>query len=137
MKQLNILDLHCSMNDKQNKASECYEKVLDICHKKIKGCADNQQVRCLIEVPCFVFGYPIFDYNKCLEHVYKSLVKNGFLVKYYFPKHLYVSWDFAEIDNSKKKTAVAATQKNNNGVMMPARAKLSYKPSGKFQLDLD
>lgn len=133
MKQLNILDLHRSMNDKQNKASECYDKVLDICHKKIQGCANNLQVRCLIEVPCFVFGYPIFDYNKCLEHVYNSLVKNGFLVKYYFPKHLYVSWDFEEIDGVKKKTVTASPKTHPVG----ARAKLSYKPSGKFQLDLE
>lgn len=136
MKQLNILDLHRSMNDKKSKTVQCYDKVLDICHKKIQSCANSKQVRCVFEVPCFIFGYPIFDYSKCLEYVYESLVKNGFLVKYYFPKHLYVSWDFQEIESSKalskRKTACIPA------LAKPAsRATLSYKPSGKLCLDLD
>lgn len=131
MKNLNILDLHRSINDKQTKITECYEKVLDICHKKIQTSAKNQQLRCFIEVPCFVFGYPIFDYNKCLEYIYNSLVKNGFLVKYYFPKHFYISWDFEEIDSSKRKNQPVKKQD------MTTKATLSYKPSGKLQLNLD
>lgn len=143
MKQLNILDLHRSINEKKNRTTECYEKVLDICHKRIQKSANSQQMRCLIEVPCLVFGYPIFDYNKCLEYVYKSLIKNGFIVKYYFPKHLYISWDFEEIEATKKKNdmaarASAAAFKNCPLLTKPpSKATLSYKPSGKLRLDFD
>lgn len=130
MKQLNILDLHRSINEKKNKVNESYDKVLEICHKKIQTSADTQKVRCFIEVPAYVFGYPIFDYNKCVEHVYNSLIKNGFLVKYYFPKYLYISWDFEEINATKK-----ATAKKTNA-LPPSKASLSYKPTGKLTLDL-
>lgn len=130
MKQLNILDLHRSINEKKSKVNESYDKVLEICHKKIQTSADNQKVRCLIEVPAYVFGYPIFDYNKCLEHVYNSLIKNGFLVKYYFPKYLYISWDFDEINATKKKKTTPAQ------LQPPSKASLSYKPTGKLSLDL-
>jgi hypothetical protein len=132
MKQLNILDLHRSINEKKNRINECYDKVLEICHRKIQSAADTQQVRAFIEVPCYVVGYPIFDYNKCVEYVYNSLRKNGFLVKYYFPKNMYVSWDFSEIENNKK-------QKSGVGIATkpPPKAALSYKPSGKLQLDLE
>lgn len=121
------------MNEKKNRVNESYEKILEICHKKIQAHAQNQQVRCMIEVPAYIFGYPIFDYNKCIEFVYDMLGKNGFLVKYFFPKYLYVSWDFKEIESHKTKkndTAASLTSKP------PTKAALTYKPSGKLQLDL-
>ena len=155
MKQLNILDLHRSINEKKHKKAESYDRLLDICHKKIETHAGNQQLRCVLEVPSFVFGFPIFDYNKGIEYVYNSLQKNGFLVKYYFPKYLYISWDFEEINTSKtsKKKVSQLTHSslqnpvsNANGNTLSYNKKdsktrknvgLSYKPSGKLQLDLD
>ena len=133
MKQLNILDLHRSMNERKNRVTESYEKVLDICHKKIQNHALQQLSRCLIDVPCYVAGYPLFDYSKCIEFVYDNLKKNGFFVKYYFPKHIYVSWDFQEINESKKKHDIDKKQIDNNN----KHASLSYKPSGKLQLNID
>lgn len=102
MKQINILDLHRSINEKKMRTNECFDKILDICHKKIQAGADSQKMNCFIEVPSYVFGYPIFNFNNCIEYVYNSLKKNGFLVKYYFPKYLYVSWDFEEINENKR-----------------------------------
>lgn len=138
VKQLNILDLHRCINEKKNRTNECFEKVLDICHKKIQACTQKLQTRCFIEIPCFIAGYPLFDFSKCLEFIYHSLQKNGFLVKYYFPKHFYISWDFDEIDHHKK-------QKNNSNrhtvpeinTKPPLKHSLKYKPSGKLQLHLD
>lgn len=140
MKQINILDLHRSINEKKMRTSECYDKILDICHKKIESSANNQKLNCFIEVPCYVLGYPIFDYNKCIEYVYDALKKNGFIVKYFFPKYLYVSWDFEEIKSSKKD---AKMQKSQTPQLVspqiykkPPKAALSYKPSGKLQLNI-
>lgn len=150
VKQLNILDLHRCINEKQNRTNECFDKVLELCHKKIRASAQNQLMRCFIEVPCFIVGYPLFDFTKCIEYVYNRLQKNGFLIKYYFPKHLYISWDFEEINTAKK------TNINTNKINTPQlqhdkrqntkyttmtkqsnRNVLSYKPSGKLELNLD
>lgn len=149
MKQLNIFDLHRTINDKKMRVSECYDKVLEICHKKIKTGADKQKLNCIIEVPSYVVGYPIFDYNKCIEYVYESLKKNGFLVKYYFPKYLYISWDFEEINSNKTEQTPqlqnsCPTKKMlmDNYTLQPKKGKsvgktsLSYKSTGKLQLDL-
>lgn len=146
MKQINILDLHRSINEKKIRTNECYEKILEICHKRIESFANNQKLNCFIEVPCYVVGYPIFDYNKCIEYVYDALKKNGFLVKYFFPKYLYISWDFDEIKVTK-------LQKKQQGQLehkplqsqashtvpfkKPSNTALSYKPSGKLQLNID
>lgn len=137
MKQINILDLHRTINEKKMRTSECYDKILDICHKKIQTGADNQRMNCFIEVPSYVFGYPIFNFNNCIEYVYNSLRKNGFLVKYYFPKYLYVSWDFDEINANKNISHTSSPPKVLDGPRQkPMKGALSYKPSGKLTLDL-
>ena len=108
--QLNIMDLHRSITEKKNRINESFEKVLKIIHKRIVSSADQRKLNCYIEVPSFVCGYPVYDYNMCIEYVYESLKKNGFYVKYYFPQYLYISWDFDEIKKGKKDDSVA-TQK--------------------------
>lgn len=139
VKQLNILDLHRCINEKKNRTNECFEKVLDICHKKIQSCANNLKTSCIMEIPCFIAGYPLFDFSKCLEFVYNSLQKNGFLVKYYFPKHFYISWDFEEISKHKKQKVNTSTnsQPPERTTKPPLNHSLKYKPSGKLQLQLD
>jgi hypothetical protein len=160
--QLNIMDLHRSITEKKNRINESFEKVLKIIHKRIVSSADQRKLNCYVEVPSFVYGYPVYDYNMCIEYVFESLKKNGFYVKYYFPQYLYISWDFDEI--KKGKTIGAAGQPvrdvyNIDSLMArpyptppppPQKSMigkgLSYqrkgamgvtaKPSGKFTLDL-
>ncbi len=107
-KKLNIFELHRTINEKKQRKSECYEKVLEICHKKVITATEHKQLRILFEVPEYVYGFPIFDINECIIFLLKNLKSNGFLVKYYFPKILYISWDFDEI----KKTEEQETQKD-------------------------
>lgn len=102
MKHLNILELHRTINAKKLRKEECFEKVLEICHKKISVAAENKKLRCVIDVPEYVVGFPIFDINECMTYIIKCLSNNGFLVKYYFPKTLYISWDYEEIKESKE-----------------------------------
>lgn len=101
-KRLNIFELHRTINEKNQKKSECYEKVLEICHRKVTTAAEHKQLRILFEVPEYVYGYPIFNINDCISFVMKNLKSNGFLIKYYFPKVLYISWDFDEIKKNEE-----------------------------------
>jgi hypothetical protein len=109
------------------KNTECFEKVVDSCHKKIVAQTKNNKQHCFYEVPMYVFGFPIFDLNKCIEYLINSLESDGFFVKYYFPKYLYISWDFDEI-NANKKEKIQTMQQNET--------LMSLKPSGKLQLNL-
>jgi hypothetical protein len=161
--QLNIMDLHRSITEKKNRINESFEKVLKIIHKRIVSSADQRKLNCYVEVPSFVCGYPVYDYNMCIEYVFESLKKNGFYVKYYFPQYLYISWDFDEIKKGKAVGHVG-TEKAVRDVygidslmarpslpqQLPQKSiigkGLSYqrkgamgvtaKPSGKFTLDL-
>ncbi len=116
-KKLNIFELHRTINEKNQRKAECYEKVLEICHRKITMATNHKQLRTLFEVPEYVYGFPIFDINDCITFLLKNLKSNGFLVKYYFPKVLYISWDFDEIkQNEQDKTTLQQSniQQNNN-----------------------
>ncbi len=111
MKKLNILELHRTINEKKNRKTECYDKVLEICHKKINLAAEQKRLRCMIQVPEYICGYPLYDLNDCLNYLLTSLKANGFLVNYYFPKVLYISWDFEEIKSMKVKSTGKFTLK--------------------------
>lgn len=148
-KFINILDLHRTINEKNLKKNECYEKVLDICHKRIRLANDNNSLRLIFEIPEFIYGYPLFDLNACIKYLLNSLKLNGFLVNYYFPKILYISWDFKEIDMQKdiidkknieleKKQQIINNQINKTSKDLLLSSLLTRKKtSGKLQLNLN
>jgi hypothetical protein len=110
--RLNILELHRKINQKNEKKSRCYEKVLEICHKRIIAQTERDKTYCVFEFPEYVAGYPLFDLNSCIQYCEKQLIASGFLVKYYFPNKFYISWDFDEIkkqkDEDRKKIPLVA-----------------------------
>lgn len=112
MKRLNILELHRTINEKNARKNECYDKVLEICHKKIMLATQHKQLKCFFQVPEYICGYPIFDLNNCIKYLLESLKVNGFLVKYFFPKYLYVSWDFDEIQKENNNSQIQVPHTN-------------------------
>ena len=140
MKKLNILDLHRSINEKKDRMTASFEKVLDLSHRKITSSANQKKLHCYFEVPSFLFGYPLYKLNECVDFVQKMLKSNGFLVEYYFPNILYISWDFDEIDNTKKMSSLKAPLASTTKALAPIAPKnsgiLKYKPSGKLELNL-
>lgn len=116
--RLNILELHRKINQRNEKKSVCYEKVLEICNKRILAQTERDKTNCIFEFPEYVIGYPLFDLNMCIKYCEKHLVANGFLVKYMFPNKFYISWDFDEIkkhkeEERKKLPLVAVLPKKN------------------------
>ena len=145
MKKLNILDLHRSIHEKKERNAQCYDKVLEMAHNKIKKTTESKQLRCVYDVPSFIFGYPLFDINECIAHVTRELQSNGFVVRYMFPNKLYISWDLEEIEEEKKtmlnaKTSQIIPLQRQQPVAAPnaaqRRSLMKYKPSGKLELNL-
>ena len=109
-KQINIYDLYRNIKELKNKKNYCYNEVLYKIHERIKKTSDKEKYKIVYEVPEMVFGVPAYDLNKCMAYLIKELRHNGFLVKYYFPKILYISWDPREILSYKKQKK---TNQNN------------------------
>jgi len=141
------------VNDKKEKRTCCYEKVLDMVHNKIKRSAQEKSLRCLFEVPNYVFGFPLFNLNDCIEYVVGELKMNGFVVNYYFPNKIYISWDFEEINEMKRLEKMSnyvgvekpmkrlenknkLEQKQKTFSMPPPTGLVKYKTSGKLELNL-
>lgn len=150
MKQLCISDIQSSIQKKAEKRKESFNKVLEMCFKRIENGAKFDKIACFFDVPEFVIGYPLFDLNECIMYVYSQLVKNGFQVQYIFPRILYISWfkpDIKQTSNQPllmhepKKTNTPATAPAKRGrkkATQPANGKsvAEFKPSGKFILNL-
>lgn len=133
MKKLNIFELHRTIHEKKQRKHECYEKVLEICHKKITIAAENKKLRCMIEVPEYIYGYPLYNLNDCINFIVNHMQKNGFLVTYYFPKILYVSWDFEEM---KKPKSLSQGNMLTSSLLTQPTVSLNKKTSGKLALNL-
>lgn len=136
MNRLNIVQLHKTILEKKQKKHEAFEKILSICHKRITTAAEYEQLKTIIIVPEFIVGYPIFNLNECLEYVINALTKNGFLVKYYFPKILYVSWDYNEISNDKKPLLQQQPQFKMQKPTSLLTSNITTNKQGKFQLNI-
>jgi hypothetical protein len=124
MKAINILELHRTINSKKSLQREIYDIVLGKCHKRIELMTENLNLKCFFKIPSFVVGYPLYDLNKCIEHILESLKKNGFIVKYFFPNYLYISWDFNEIEKTPPVT--------NNNISLTKSTYLSASPIQKI-----
>lgn len=156
--RINILELHRSIQDKARRKAECFDRVLQGCHHRIRVATDCKQLRCVYAIPEFMPGFPIYDIAACAEHVQNALCANGFCVKRLSPRHLYVSWDFDEmkgrdhrppaIGTKDDATVVEAgpaldlsltsslTSNNHKAGRNRALASLSRKASGKLTLSL-
>jgi len=100
--KINIYDLYRNIDEVKQKKNVSYNEVLIIIHERIKKASLKEKYKIVYEVPEYLFGIPTYNLNKCLAYIMKELRSNGFLVKYYFPKILYISWDPVEITNYKK-----------------------------------
>lgn len=129
--RLTIIDLHRKMSEKNEKKSLCYERVLEICNRRVLSSADRHKTSCLFEFPEYVIGYPLFDLNACMDYCKKQLIANGFLVNYYFPNKFYISWDYEEIkqhkaEQRKQTPLIAALPKHP--LLLPTSSQAQVQP---------
>ena len=72
-----------------------FKKQLAQVHKRIKT-ASNQKtdnVSCWFVVPEHIIGVSKFDNPGCIAYLMDNLEKNKFMVKYYHPNAIYISWN--------------------------------------------
>jgi hypothetical protein len=94
MKHLSLKDVQESIKKKDQKRNEAFDQILSSCYKHIQKCVDTMRTTyfCFFEVPEFVLGYPLYDLNSCISYIQDTLVRNGFKVKYLFPRILFITW---------------------------------------------
>jgi hypothetical protein len=131
--QLNIYDLYRGIQNKKLKRNATYNAVLHKCHAYIKRAAESELFNILFVVPEFLIGVPLFDINHCTAYVINQLRSNGFVVSYYYPRTLYISWDIHEV-RKEKESAAAAASSSSSSSSASASASASAKHSNKDDL---
>lgn len=95
---LSIHEVNRYMENKKRENYATFELIYEKCKKMILKYAENEKYRFFFEVPEFILGLPVYKLNDAIEYIVDKLQKSGFLVKYYFPKYVYISWSFDEIN---------------------------------------
>lgn len=102
--QININELYSMQKKKAQNRTVCFDKILQLCHNRIKTIASFNGQNTFFEVPGFMLGYPLFNLNEALEYIVNALRKNGFLVQLLPEPHIaviYISWDPDELKPPK------------------------------------
>lgn len=120
MKHLNINDIISNHEKRAEKRKESFNKVLEMCYKKIDKSSKLDNIACFFDVPEFLVGFPLFSLNECIMYVYNHLVKNGFTVQYIFPRILYISWLTPQYIHHVKQLTEPNPQSTHALLMAPA-----------------
>mgnify|MGYP006135207227 CR=1 FL=1 len=103
---INVNDIQHIQNNKDRYRLQVYKRLLERCYIKIKSASDNEQKYCLYKVDEFVFGEPIYKLPECILFIITNLKNSGFLIKYYKPNVIYITW------NIKRNFNVVVTNQN-------------------------
>ena len=125
---LNIDDLHKEKQHNLDHKNTIYNTILKKCHYKIKTTAKivDADDNCFFVVPSYIYGIPLYNVNKCVLFVVKSLINNGFDVSYTNPNLLYISWEGKKTPKNYKQL-----EKREKGY----KSIEDYKPAGNFVYD--
>ena len=133
MQHLNIFDLYKSVNDKKANKKNTFAHVLKKAHGKIQLAAKMDHYACFFEVPEYIVGVPMYSLTECITYVINQLKDNGFVVRYMYPKTIFICWDPKVINKSEvEKEKHNLTNVNNYDSYL-----LTNKSNGKFSLNVD
>jgi hypothetical protein len=131
MEHLNIFDLYKSVNEKKANKKHFFAEVLRKAHSKIKLAAKMDHYACFFEIPEFIVGVPMYSLTECITYVISKLKDNGFVLKYMYPKTIYICWDPKVINKSVVQEDKQLTYENNYDHL------LTNKANGKFSLNIE
>lgn len=132
-----VVELHRRMGDRRVRRIASYDTVLAMCMKRVSTASSRDYMRVLYEVPEFVMGIPPYDVRRCMAHMMTSLREAGFIVRFFHPRTLYVSWDPSEmyesasasVDASSRPECIGATLGTTLGTTLGATLVRASPPS--------
>lgn len=92
MRQINLHDLRQTTDTIKVKRAMIFDRVLEMCHGKIKRSASAHRSECIYTIPEYVVGLPLYNRNDCMEYVADALRTNGFRIEQRGAVTIRVSW---------------------------------------------
>ena len=129
MSQIDMKELHATINKQSLKRMELYDSILKKCHTRILYNSGLQRTYCFYQIPEFVIGTPLYDVLELRNYIMNSLKTNGFDILYIDPNWLFIYWNVKGAKSLTKNTNVTKQVKNQY------KSTDTYKPTGNFIYD--
>lgn len=96
---LSLHELYQIRSRRRNQQKQTFQRILDLCFRRIRTAASTGVTDCLYEVPGLVVGLPLFNREECLEFITDALKKIGLFYEKVenLPYTLYISWDPSKV----------------------------------------
>jgi hypothetical protein len=114
--KINIDELYEKKRQFDLNKLELFKKILNRVHVRIKTISRQNinEKLCWFVVPEVIIGVPKYDQAGCIAYLMDSLQTNGFLVRYFHPNTLLISWNHwvpSYVRNEiKKKTGIVVNE---------------------------
>ena len=106
MSQIDMKELHATINKQTLKRMELYDSILKKCHSRILYNSGLQRTYCFYQVPEFVIGTPLYDILELRNYIMNSLKTNGFEILYVEPNWLFIYWNVKGAKSLTKNTNI-------------------------------
>jgi hypothetical protein len=103
---LSINELYSIKQNIDKNHIKTYNKVVELCNKKIKRIAEHNGYSTFYSVPYYIIGYPLFNVEECIRHLMMLYKKSNYIVNRLPEPNrniLYISWDPSELTTTKTK----------------------------------
>ena len=67
-------------------------------------------------VPDYIIGKPKYNFSNCIQYLIFRLKHNGFILKYYYPNAIQISWKTNNFNSILKKTTPKLYIENNTKI---------------------
>lgn len=102
--QISLNELYQIKKKKEHSKTLSYDKIIEMCHRRIRNIAAHGGLNTFYEIPGLLIGYPLYNIYDCTSYIVEKLRKNGFLIQILPPPHvcvIYISWDPNELKPTK------------------------------------
>lgn len=85
-------DLIKVQKERENIKYKTFAKILKNIEKKILMASSVNEYFTWYEIPNFIIGLPLYNFEECKKKVIKDLKKNGFDIDEYEPNIILIKW---------------------------------------------
>ncbi|MEN9446371.1 MAG: Bathycoccus sp [Bacteroidota bacterium] len=136
---ISLNELYNMQRKKENYKKTSYDKILEMCHRRIRNISSFGGQNTFFEVPGLLVGYPLYNIYHCTDYLVDQLRKSGFLIQILPPPQicvLYISWDPNELKpkaNAPKALPAPGPSYPNSLPSLPPRIVTKTEPKKEVQ----
>ena len=90
---INAKQLAQEQKEKEKSKYKIYNKIYNILEKKIISSSKCNYYYTVYEIPEFLIGHTLYNFDDCCNYLQTILKNNNFNVNFYKPNTLFISWE--------------------------------------------